>query len=128
MKAKDFERAQIWLPYFKQGDDMSACLESSKGDILKALDEHRELMLATADQLQGIKEVLIEKGTDKVEMEAMTHFIGIFGPKEVIQALLDKELVSEDPFDEDEEDFDDFAEDDESCEDCGCERGCKVEF
>lgn len=106
--------ARIWLPYFKQGDDMNGCLvmENDKVDARASIGNHINLLKVAIDQLEKIKNGL--PGNSDFHIEADTHFISITGDKNVIERLHTNQLVEID--DDEYEDEDEFNED-ESNED-----------
>jgi hypothetical protein len=99
---------EIWLPYFKQGDDLGQSLENNNGDILLGLREDAERLSAAAEQLKDIANVLEKHDLTNVSIYADTHHIGIDAPKEILEELLCKELI-------------DGVECEECFDDCQCE-------
>ena len=100
----------IWLPYYKQGDDLAHCLKDNGPQ--QALREHAEVLMCAAKQLTDIADLV---GDTEIELDADTHHIGISGPQELLDLLVEKELVDvyEDDFDSDFEDDDfEFNKDD----------------
>ena len=104
------KRAELHLPYFKQGDDLAHHLSQAK-TVEEALDGHAAQLEFAASILRRVREMVAGQ---EVTIVADTHYIAIEGPDEVIEALLDSKYATR-SFDEeyDEEDDDDF-EDDES--------------
>ena len=91
--------AEIWLPYFKQGDDFARYLEES-ASIEDALESHAEAMDAAAQILRNIKAVVAGR---EVRFGAMTHGIWIDAAPDIIETLIKNELAHECPScDEDE--------------------------
>ena len=102
--------AQIFLPYFKQGDDLGQALLSSEGDILKALEDHSNCLQSASAMLMSIREEIEKYGVEEVEIDGDTHCIFISGPDDLIDLLVEKELVE----------IQDW-EDEEECDECDCE-------
>jgi DNA-binding protein YbaB len=94
--------AEIHLPYFKTGDDLSHHLASTASPA-EAFEAHASQMDAAAEQLRAIKKVLADQ---PVEIEAGTHFIAVTGPDSVIDQLIAEKLATARE-DEDEEIFED---------------------
>lgn len=99
--------AQIWLPYFKQGDDLAGHLEGHKENPVAAFRAHAEQMKKVSDILNEIAQTLSQYPNTKIDVNAGTHHISILGPEEVITALIEKDLAQD--F-EDDEDFDEENE------------------
>ncbi len=76
--------AEIQLTYFKRGTDMGFCLENTS-TANAALDMHVDLLTENISILNGVKELI---GDTPVEITADTHWIGINGPDELIDALI----------------------------------------
>lgn len=108
------KNSEVSLGYFKKGDDMHFCLEETKGNVVEALRMHSAMLTGDAKTLSDLADAL-EKSGEEVEMQADTHMIYLTGSDGLIDELITKELVVEDPF-EDEED-DDFLDDDDDEED-----------
>jgi len=89
--------SQIHLHYFKQGDDLQSCLVTNKDgkvDVKSSIMAHIDLLKASIKQLKGILEVLPDDGD--FSLEADGHYIGLSGPENIINQLVEKELVSVD--------------------------------
>lgn len=84
------KKAEINLPYFKQGDDLNNCLEQSK-TIEDGLALHASFLKQAADQLLKIRQIISEKL--EISIYADAHHIGISGPDEVINMLVDSQLA-----------------------------------
>lgn len=94
----------IWLPYFKQGDDLGHCLDYFKGDIPAALEADASNLKAAAQTLLRIKEIIEETDTtDQVSIYADTHHIDLTGPDDVIQCLINEGIGEEPEYWEEEE-------------------------
>lgn len=99
--------AEIWLSYFKQGDDLGHHVDKASS-IPEAFGAHADQMIGVAEHLRAVKEVLEEVGTEGVEIDAGTHHIGISAPENVIQALVNKDLATiPEWLGEEEEEYDD---------------------
>lgn len=101
--------ATLWLPYFKQGDDLSHFL-SQEEDQAKALENHAQMMEETAKLLRKVAVYAKD-----IEINADCHFIGIEGPDAIIQEMIDDGLVQLDEFDDDDwdDELDDLEDEDE---------------
>lgn len=102
--------AEMHLPIYKQGDDLHHCLGVTK-DNYEALMLYSATLEEAAKQCREVAEAIKDK---EVTFDACTHWIGVDGPDDLIQLLIDRELLNEDPFadEEDEEEFDDETDDD----------------
>jgi hypothetical protein len=100
------KHADIHLPYFKQGDDLSHHLEHC-ATVEDALEAHAQQLEYAADLLRKVRGVIAGQG---VKIEADTHMIMASGPDEIIEALIDAKYASKPPW-EDEEDFEDKDDD-----------------
>lgn len=107
----------LYMPYYKQGDDLHFFLEKAEGDVSTALRMYAEMLNDASNLIDNINNRLEEyDATDKVEIEADTHMIMISGPANILQKLVDEGLVQEDPFadeydeEEYEEDYEDIYE------------------
>lgn len=91
--------ADIHLPYFKQGDDLSHHLEHC-ATVEEALAAHAQQLELAADILRKVRDMIA--GQD-VKIEADTHMIMASGPDEIIEALIDSKYASKPPWEDDEE-------------------------
>lgn len=90
-KEQTTKYVNLWLNYFKQGDDMYCCLENTD-TLQEAFTSHAELMRSVAMHLEEVASYL--KGhEDKIEIHADTHHIGIELPTDLANLLIEKELV-----------------------------------
>jgi hypothetical protein len=100
----DMKSAEVHLGYFKQGDDMRHCLDESDGNVVSALKMRKEGLEATVIHLEALSQAIEDTGrASEFSMDADTHMIMLEGPDELIDMLIEKELVEESPFDD--EDF-----------------------
>jgi hypothetical protein len=99
--------AQIWLPYFKQGDDLAACLakdENNKVHAKKTLDNHIALLEMAIKQLKDINDII--PLINDIELTGDTHYVGIHGDERIINLLINSKLAdAEDSFDDAESDI-----------------------
>ena len=113
---KTTKYGQIWLSYYKQGDDMSQCIvkeNDGKVNAKASIENHIRLLQHTIDHLQEIHDKLSD-GMD-FNITGDTHHISIEGDIKVIDSLIEDKLVHVDDFmDQESEDEDD--EDDEDGE------------
>jgi len=103
---KDKKFVEIWLPMFKQGDDLAHHLEHSSSPA-EAFEGHAAQMVVVSNQLRAIAAAIRETETNStglVDVEAGTHFIGLTGPNHLISRLLKEELAHESEWEDDEED------------------------
>jgi hypothetical protein len=102
--------AELHLPYYKQGDDMSRYLGAT-ATVAEALEEHARHMDVAATMLRTLKDAIA--GHD-VTISADTHLIAVAGPVALIDQLIEEELLVEDQWDPeaDDEDDDDLDEED----------------
>ena len=104
-------RAELHLPYFKQGDDMRSCVEQTKNSY-QAFLAHAQNMESTMKILRDL--AAKTEGVD-LTIDACTHHISVEGPVELIDSLITQGLLYPDPFEDEEEEWedDDEWEDDE---------------
>jgi hypothetical protein len=93
-KDKDKLTADIWLPYYKQGDDMHGgiVMKDGKLDVKQTFQNHIDRLTAAIEQLTKIKD-MIPDDVD-VDIHADTHHIDITSDKFTIQRLVDSGLAS----------------------------------
>lgn len=106
-KVKNY--AEIWLAYFKQGDDLASHLEDNAP--ADAFREHATRMKAVSEHLDAIADEVMMYNQEDIKVEADTHHIGISGPEALITTLLEKELA----------DYPDYIEEIYEEEECDCE-------
>jgi hypothetical protein len=111
-------RAEIHLPYFKQGDDCCRCIvmnEDGTQNVHRTLQNHINLLQYTVEKLQEIKN-LIPEDTD-LELYGDTHYISISGNTDDIQSLIQAGLANAEDWSENEEenpdDYDNYDEEEE---------------
>lgn len=104
--------ADVHLPYFKQGDDLSHHL-SKCSNVEEALEAHAQQLEYAATLLRKIKEMVAGQG---VSVDADTHMIQVSGPDEIIDALIDAKYASRQYDEEDEYDEDEDGDGDEKKE------------
>lgn len=94
MKNKYYD---LWLPYFKQGDDISHFFEQNKKKFSEPKEvskqsfiEHAELLEHTANILRKVAEY-----TDQGLLleDAMTHHIGVSCPEELGEVLVKENIL-----------------------------------
>jgi hypothetical protein len=96
------KHAEIQLPYFKQGDDLSHHLKQAS-TVDEALELHAQQLEHGANVLRTIRAAV--RGHD-IQIEADTHMIQVSGPDEVIDSLIAGKLASIPIWDETGEDDD----------------------
>ena len=62
----------LWLPYFKQGDDLNQCLEQAHDDIYKALRFHADQLAEACKILSKLSDIAKDY---KIDIDADTHHI-----------------------------------------------------
>lgn len=98
--------ADIHLPYFKQGDDLSHHLRQCE-TVEAALESHAQQLECAAAILRKVRDLIAGQG---VKIEADTHMIMASGPDEVIESLIDAKYASKPWSEEDENEDDDIDE------------------
>ena len=99
---KTTKSAQLWLDYYKQGDDMNQCIiknEDGKIDAKASINNHIALLENVIEHLKQVNN-LIPYDND-IDIDANTHHIDLNGDSEIIQKLIDAKLLNSD--DEEEE-------------------------
>lgn len=108
---KDKTYVEVWLPYFKQGDDLANCLDITNTPT-QAMNRHAKMLRDSAKVLENIGARIYGA---EVKIDAETHFIGMTLTKDLAQSLIDTGLVVHRP-----EYLDEIGE--ECCGRCGdCE-------
>lgn len=79
----------VWLPYYKQGDDLHSCLEGSTP--WEAMRKHANLLECAKNTLEKIADYI--EGKD-VEVYADTHLIGLELNKEIADILVKEGLAT----------------------------------
>jgi hypothetical protein len=95
--------ADIRLFYYKQGDDLSACIvHNADGtiNVKESIKRHIGLLQASINKLQSIHDAIPDNNMCK--LDADTHHIGIYGDDQVVQTLIDQELAYLKEFDDEE--------------------------
>ncbi len=93
---------EIYLGYFKQGDDLNSCLEATSNNV-DAFHMHAKRLYDCAKHLDKIAEVLKSYPDAKMQVDANVHFITMDGSKEILDVLVEKELASVPEWDDEEE-------------------------
>lgn len=87
---------RLWLPYFKQGDDMHASLAigtNGKLDVKTTLDNHISLLKGSIDILEKIRDSIPEN--KEFSIHADTHYIAITGDQYIIERLQNNNLLEQ---------------------------------
>ncbi len=103
--------AQIWLPYFKQGDDMNGCIvkdDNGVVDTKESIRNHIQLLNSAIEQLQKIYDSIPDMNTCSINGD--THHIGIEGDERIINFLNKQGVITINEWDNESEDYG-FAED-----------------
>jgi hypothetical protein len=95
-KNPNTKTAQIWLPYFKQGDDMHRCIVNENGKInaKASIKNHINLLNCAIDLLNEINKSLPD-GMD-FDISGDTHSITLTGDKTIIEKLQANSLLQDD--------------------------------
>jgi hypothetical protein len=95
--------AEIWLPYFKQGDDLEGVkvVVDGKVNTKMTLLNHIALLEDAIAQLQKIHDLLPNDNT--VDLHGDCHYICITGEKSLIETLEKNNLVKIEEFNTDED-------------------------
>jgi len=96
--------ADIRLFYYKEGNDLATCIvrnDDGTMNVKESFQRHIGLLQASIDKLQAIHDAIPDNNTCK--LDADTHHIGIYGDDNVVQALVDRGLVSLDDFNNEED-------------------------
>ena len=105
MKTKHY---QLWLPVFKQGDDLRSHLnQNNVPEAFLGLAEQYEEAAAICRKVAGC---LAEANPKDIDVQADTHHIGITAPEKLMSSLVADETVREDEW---EEEFEDEETDDQ---------------
>jgi hypothetical protein len=93
--------AEISLPYFKQGDDLSQHLRRGLTP-LQALVAHAQQLDEAAEMLRRIEDILTT--AEEIEIQAECHTIMISSADEMIAELIEKDLATSVSDDDDVDD------------------------
>lgn len=108
---KDKTYVEVWLPYFKQGDDLAHCLDVTNTPT-EAMNKHAEMLRVAAEVLENVGALIYGH---EVKVDADTHLIGLSLSKDLSQTLVDAKLAHV-------PEYLDEIEDEECCGRCGdCE-------
>ena len=86
--------ATIFLPYFKQGDDLNGCIVKDENEVVDTkatLRNHMAQLEAAIAELKEIHDTIPDVNTCVIDGD--THHIGIEGDERIINALVSKELA-----------------------------------
>jgi hypothetical protein len=101
----------LFLPVFKQGDDLSHHQnQNNPPNQAKAFSGLAEQYISAAEICRKMSKVL--ETSPEIEVEADTHHIGLFGPVNLLDPLVEEGILSKDEVEDDED-----CEEDESGED-----------
>ena len=88
--------ARLRLPYSQQGEDLNGCL-SRCNDVGEAVELHASKLDTAATLLRRFKE---ETRHHQVLFVTEEHVLLVIGEQELIDSLISKEILREDPLDE----------------------------
>ncbi len=103
MENKSYE---LHLPVFKQGDDLSHSIQETKS-LQEAFEKQAECYKLASDICLKISET-IKNHEENINVVADTHYIGISGPTDILEKLVEDGTLDEEENDEDDDD--DFDE------------------
>jgi hypothetical protein len=86
---KDKTYVEVWLPYFKQGDDLANYLNDCETPT-EAMNQHAEMLRQSALQLDNIAALIAGKNS---EIYANTHHISLITDNETAKALVEANLA-----------------------------------
>lgn len=93
----------LFLPVFKQGDDLSHYLETNNGHPVKSFLDMAEQYKSAAEICQIVADVLSKsENLDDVEVSADCHSIYINSEEETVASLINNAILVEESFEEDE--------------------------
>ena len=93
---------ELWLPYFKQGDDLHSQWKPRDGKertSKEAFLAHASLLEAAASQLKKVAE---HTGRGLRIIDADTHYIGVECPEDLGEVLVKEGLLSPEPFEDED--------------------------
>lgn len=117
-RPKTTKYAQLWLNYYKQGDDMQKSIvknSDDKTDAKASINNHIALLESVIDHLKKVNE-LIPNDND-IEIDGNSHFIELHGNIELIQKMQDEQLLQSDCKDCEDDEYEDDEYEDETEED-----------
>ena len=97
MSDTEISQAEIHLGYYKQGDDLSHnIVKKTNGDtdVIQSFKNHQKQLQHVINHLEDIIKVISKYPNSKLDLDADTHFISIYGDKLVIQELIKAELTA----------------------------------
>jgi hypothetical protein len=111
----------LFLPVFKQGDDLAQHLSESPEDPAKAFLGLAERYQDAAQICKRVASVVKEAPAGSIEVQADTHMIKLYGSEEYFGGLVQDKIIGiegpGDHEDEDSESDDDDSESDDEDED-----------
>jgi hypothetical protein len=111
-KKKELGYYNLFLPVFKQGDDLHGCLDANQGDGVKGFLDLAETYDGAAQICREIADAL-KAAKKNYHVHADTHYIGLELPDNIAEPLLTKGLLQEEEkYAEDDEEYDDEELDD----------------
>ncbi len=105
----------IYLPYFKQGDDFHCSQEGTKSPI-EAFRNHANQMGIVKQRLHAVADFLDEYSDrmDEIKVNGDTHSIMMEAPADIADEMVRRELG----------DIDEFMEEEDEEEGCDEQEGC----
>ena len=104
--------ACLYLPYFKQGDDLDSVIvmnDNGKVNAKATLLGHIDLLKFAIAKLQSVHDLLPDDNT--LDIHGDTHCIFVNGKKSLIELLVQHDLVRIDSDDEEEDDEEEEEDD-----------------
>ena len=94
MTTKNSKYYQLFLPVFKQGDDLHHYLKANPKEPAKALLGLAEQYEAAASICRRVAGVVVEAPAGSVKINADTHWIGIQAPPASFAGLVTDKVVT----------------------------------
>jgi len=84
--------AEIWLSYYKQGDDFGQHAETAE-TLAEAFEDHSEQMANVSVKLHEISEIVSKYPEEEITAAGDGRLISIEGPEELITELIEANLA-----------------------------------
>lgn len=89
----------LFLPVFKQGDDLSNYLNDNGSNGSQAFSELAKQYEDAAEICKKVSDCII-KNEKLITVDAGTHHIGFSAPKKAVKELIHQNILQEENFDE----------------------------
>ena len=97
MSDQEISEAEIHLGYYKQGDDLCHnIVKKANGDtdVIQSFKNHKQQLQHVVNHLEDIIQVISKYPNAKLDLNADTHYLSIYGDPKIIQELIDEELTA----------------------------------